>query len=211
MEVFVYCRHSEVCGVANLGMKQLPQTGTSALLQRLSGYIPDDLINSLFACQYGPGRRPRFSPAQLFRVHLLALITPVHSFNLLLAVLPEQRSWRSFARLRNQFCVPDVRMLHDFRTHLDLSKLRCINEYLLKPLLEQTARFPKTVALIDSTDLPAAANGYKKTPSVRTPHIELALVAAAAKMVTVDTTSDIRSTRCDYGFGSIVAPFCWRL
>jgi hypothetical protein len=49
-------------------MNQLPTTGTSDLLERLSPYIPDDLINSLFVNASGPGRRRRFSAAQLFRV-----------------------------------------------------------------------------------------------------------------------------------------------
>ena len=144
-------------------MNPLPTTGTSGLLEKLSPYIPDDLINSLFVTHSGPGRRRRFSAAQLFRVSLLALLTPVHSFNLLLELLPEQRSWRSFARLRNRFSVPDVRMLHEFRAHLDLWKLRQVNQHLLHPFLEQSSKLPKTLALIDSTDLPAATNGYKKT------------------------------------------------
>lgn len=145
-------------------MNRLPRTGTAGLLERLSAYLPDDLINSLLAGRSGPGRPCQFSAAQLFRVTLLALITPVHSFNLLVELLPEQRAWRRFARLRNRFEVPDVRMLHQFRRRLDLTKLRRINEHLLRPLLAGTAGFAKTVALIDSTDLPAATNGYKKTP-----------------------------------------------
>lgn len=143
-------------------MNRLPRTGTAGLLERLSVHVPDDLINSLFVGKAGPGRPLQFSAAQLFRATLLALITPVHSFNLLVELLPEQRAWRSFARLRNRFRVPDVRMLHEFRHRLDLTRLRHVNEYLLRPLLEQTAGFAQTVALIDSTDLPAATNGYKK-------------------------------------------------
>ncbi len=144
-------------------MNQLPATGTSGLLERLLPHIPDDLINSLFVSKSGPGRRRNFSAAQLFQVSLLALLTPVHSFNLLLELLPEQRSWRSFARLRNRFSVPDVRMLHEFCAGLDLWNLRRVNEHLLRSFLHETSKFPKTLALIDSTDLPAATNGYKKT------------------------------------------------
>jgi hypothetical protein len=33
-------------------------------------------------------------------VHLLSLLTPVHSLNLLVKMLPEQRAWRKFAGLR---------------------------------------------------------------------------------------------------------------
>jgi hypothetical protein len=129
-------------------MKQLPPAGTSGLLEKLSPHVPDDLINSLLAPKSGPGRPSLFSAAQLFRVNLLALLTPVHSFNLLVELLAENRSWRTFARLRNRLEIPDVRMLHQFRQRLDLSKLRRVNECLLKPLVEQTGAFLKTVALI---------------------------------------------------------------
>jgi hypothetical protein len=149
-------------------MKRLPPTGTAGLLERLSPHVPDDLINSLFPRPGGPGRRGLFSAAQLFRVHLLALLTPVHSFNLLAALLAEHRSWRIFARLRNRVRVPDVRMLHEFRQVLDLTKLRCVNEHLLASLIEGTAGLAKTLALIDSTDLPAATNAYKKIPGANT-------------------------------------------
>ena len=149
-------------------MKRLPRTGTAGLLERLSAHVPDDLINALFIQRSGPGRRGLFSPAQLFRVNLLALLTPAHSFNLLVELLAEHRPWRSFARLRNRLCVPDVRMLNEFRCRLDLTKLRYVNDYLLRPLMEGTTVLPKTVALIDSTDLPAATNAYKKIRSAST-------------------------------------------
>lgn len=151
-------------------MKPLPTTGTGGLLERLSPYVPDDLINSLCSRCAGPGRPDVFSAAQLFRVHLLSLLTPVRSFNLLVELLGEHRSWRTFARLRNRLQMPGVRMLHEFRQALDLTKLRCINEHLLAPLIEGTAGFAKTVAIIDSTDLPAATNAYKKIPQINIAH-----------------------------------------
>jgi len=151
-------------------MKRLPPTGTAALLERLSPHIPDDLINSLFMERPGPGRPALLSPAQLFRVNLLALLTPAHSFNLLVDLLSEHRAWRSFARLRNRKAGPGVRMLHEFRARLDLPKLRRVNQALLQPLIEGTGGFAKTVALIDSTDLPAATNAYKKMrPDITAP------------------------------------------
>lgn len=189
-------------------MNQLPKTGSTALLEMLSPYVPDDLINSLVAVGPGPGRRSVFSAAQLFRVSLLALLTPVHSFNLLVNLLPENRTWRAFARLRNRFSVPDVRMLHQFRNRFDLIKLRQVNEYLLQPLLYGTARFAKTVALIDSTDLPAATNAYKKTLMAPTQPGEPALAGAAAKMDTAATMSVTRSTHCDSGCLSMSRLFC---
>ena len=104
-----------------------------------------------------------FSAAQLLRVHLLALLTPAHSFNLLIGLIAEHRTWRTFAHLRNRRVQPDVRMLHEFRQRLNLAKLRGLNEHLLAPLLEGGTGFAKTVALIDATDLPAATNAYKNS------------------------------------------------
>lgn len=190
-------------------MNQLPKTGSAALLESLSPFVPDDLINSLLSQRPGSGRRRVFSTAQLFRVTLLALLTPVHSFNLLVALLPENRAWRTFARLRNRFQVPDVRMLHEFRTRFDLNKLRCVNEFLLRPLLDGTAERAKTVALIDSTDLPAATNAYKKIPRAPIRRSGRGLVAAAAKMATAVIMWDTKSTPCGCGCPSTSLPFCW--
>lgn len=152
-------------------MNSLPLTGTGALLEQLSPFVADEQINSLFSCRHGPGRPNNFSPAQLYRVLLLALLTPAHSFNLLVQLLAEHRSWRSFAQLRNRRELPDAKMLHQFRSRLELTHLRQINEALLQPLLEGTGEFAKTLAVMDATDLPAATNAYKKTKPVSTRRI----------------------------------------
>ena len=191
-------------------MKRLPPTGTAALLQVLSPFVPDDFINALFARPSGRGRRALFSAAQLFRVHLLALLTPAHSFNLLVQLLAEHRPWRSFARLRNRRVLPDVRMLHQFRQRLDLTQLRSLNEHLLAPLLEGCAGSAKAVALIDATDLPAATNAYKKTPWASTVLGGPTPERAAAKKGRVAISSATKSTRCDSGCANIVRACCWR-
>lgn len=143
-------------------MRNLPPTGTSDLLDCLSPFVPDRLINSMFPRRSGPGRHAHFSAAQLFRVLLLSLLTPVHSFNLLTVMLSEHRRWRRFAFLPHRRCVPDVRMLHEFRQKLRPWQLRRINAHLLKPWIENAHPARKTVAVMDATDLPAATNGYKK-------------------------------------------------
>lgn len=191
-------------------MKRLPPTGTAGLLERLSPHIPDDLINSLFVEASGPGRPSLFSAAQLLRVNLLALLTPAHSFNLLVALLAEHRPWRSFARLRNRRDLPDAKMLHQFRDRLDLTKLRRVNQHLLQPLLEGTNDFAKTVALIDATDLPAATNAYKKMPWASTVPAGPTPVRVAAKKDRVAISSDTKNTRCGSGCANIVPAFCWR-
>ena len=147
----------------NIGvMPALPSTGSSELLERLSPYVPDSLVNTLIPTRRGPGRPADFSSAQMFRTLLLSVLTPVHSFNLLSALLSENRSWRRFAFLPRRQSVPGPRMLHEFRQKLPPSVFRTINAYLLLPLLDQLGD-RSTVALIDATDLRAATNAYKKT------------------------------------------------
>jgi hypothetical protein len=143
-------------------MNRLPVTGSNQLLDALDPYIPDDVINEL--CNIRPVRGPRwqFSPAQLWRTHLLPLLTPVHSLNLLARLLPEQRGWRDFARLRNRHRTPDVRILNAFRACVGVCGLRQINEAILQPLIQTAALWQNATALIDATDLPAACSGFKK-------------------------------------------------
>src|SRR5262245_40528316 len=137
-------------------MKSLPATGTNRLLDLLDPYVPDDPINQGRGLRPARGPRWQFSAAQLCRVHLLELLTPVHSLNLVTAVLPEQRAWRSFARLRHRHRVPNVRVLNAFRLRLGVMGLRRINEMLLQPLIEVAALWQNATAIIDATDLPAA-------------------------------------------------------
>src|ERR1043165_7642899 len=138
----------------------LPPTGTNALIERLSELVPDDFISDLFPRTATGGRRHGLSAAQLWRVHLLALLTSTHSLNLLVAQLPEQPPWRRFARLRRS--CPTTRMLHEFRTQVGVDGLRRINTHLLGGLLRRSGVQPHAVALMDATDLPAACSGFKK-------------------------------------------------
>ncbi len=148
----------------------LPITGTGALLETLSPHIPDEFINALASPIRGRGRRQHFSASQLWRIHLLAVLTPVHAFNLLVRMLAEQRAWRKFARLSHRHRLADVRMLHEFRDRVGVGGLRRINEKLLEPFIPKTAGDSLCVALIDATDLPASACGFKKNaPAVIRP------------------------------------------
>ena len=143
-------------------MNHLPVTGSNQLLDLLDPYIPDDCINERWNFRPVRGPRWQFSAAQLWRTHLLALLTPVHSLNLLCTLLSEQRAWRSFARLRHRHAVPDVRILHAFRERVGVLGLRQINEVLLQPLILVASLWENATALMDATDLPAACRGFKK-------------------------------------------------
>lgn len=140
----------------------LPTTGTNELLRCVSAYVPDEFINQQWPLGPTGGRYRSFSAAQLWRTHLLALLTPTHSVNLVVQLLPEQRGWREFARLRHHERVPDVRMMHEFRVRMGVEALRRINARLVQPLLASALGRSDAVGLIDATDLPAACLGSKK-------------------------------------------------
>ena len=141
----------------------LPATGTVKLLEVISPHIPDEFINSILPKPRGCGRRRAFSAAQLWRVHLLGPLTSTHSFNALAQRLPEQRAWRRFALLSHRDRTPDVRMLHEFRFAFGVSGFRAVNEFLVKCHLKNLNASRKSVAVIDSTDLPASTSDKKKT------------------------------------------------
>jgi len=140
----------------------LAMTGTNALLEQLSVFIPDEFISELVPPHRGRGRRSPWSSTQLYRLLLLTLLTPAHSFNLMLRLLQEQRSWRKFARLPNCYRLPGPSQLHEFREAIGVVGLRQVNERLLGPLLEGLIPDRKMIGLIDATDLRAATSAYKK-------------------------------------------------
>ena len=156
-----------------LGMrmiKMLPAVGSFALLDALTGFVPDDFINSRWPVPFRPGRRFHFSAAQLWRVHLLAALTGGQSFNAVQRSLGEQRPLRRFAHLPNERSVPDIRMLHEFRSRLGVGGFRWINDHLTQQVLMVAPLRDKTVGLIDATDLPACSRDKKKTASLGVPN-----------------------------------------
>ena len=189
-------------------MNSLPLTGTSDLLALLDPYVPDQFINERWNARPLRGPRWSFSAAQLWRVHLLALLTPVHSFNLLVAMLPEQRAWRSFARLRHRHRVPDVRILHAFRVRTGVLGLRQINDVLLEPLVQTAALWKGATALIDATDLPASCNGFKKKTRALTRRPARPWADARSRSARVAGLSVTRSTPSGCGGVRISAPCC---
>jgi hypothetical protein len=146
----------------------IPTTGTSALLELLSPYVPDLEVQRMVPRRIG-GRRAEWSSAQLLRVLLLLLLTPVRSTNLLCKLLPEHRAWRRFAYLPNLRRLPNVRQLHEFRDRLTPSVLRNLNAVLLQRIFATWPKGQPGVAIIDATDLPAATNEYKKSQAAASP------------------------------------------
>jgi hypothetical protein len=174
-------------------------TGTSTLLDQLSPFVPDAFIHQLCPPHRGRGRRAHWSAAQLYRLSLLTLLTPAHSFNLLRHLLSEHRPWRQFARLPNRWRLPPPSLLHEFRDRLGVGGLRQINRHLLLPLLETLPRERPTVGLIDSTDLPAATSAYKKSSPDATRRTGRRWADGRSRPVKAGGLSATRNTRCACG------------
>ena len=187
----------------------LPITGSNALLEQLSPFIPDGFLHEQWPHRTTGGRHGNFSAAQLWRLHLLVLLTPVHSVNLLLQMLPEQRAWRRFARLSNRHQIPDVRMMHEFRRRVGVAGLRRVNEVLLAPLLEGLDPGTPAIALMDATDLPAACGGFKKSPPALIPPRTPRWAGARSRRARAAASSATKSTRCGYGSRPIRRTGCW--
>jgi hypothetical protein len=185
----------------------LPMTGTNQLLRILDPFVPDGFINDRWKGRPARGPRPTFSAAQLWRLQLLALLTPVHSFNLLLTMLPEQPAWRQFARLGRRQGVPEVRRLHEFRARVGVAGLRAINDTLLQPLVERAVGWEHALALMDATDLEAACRGFKKKTPARIPPTEPPWGAGRSRRARVGGLSATRSTPCGCG-GANTPPRC---
>ena len=190
-------------------MKCLPVTGSNQLLDLLDPYVPDDFINQHWNTRPMRGPRWQFNPAQLWRAHLLALLTPVHSLNLLTQLLPEQRAWRDFAHLRHRHRTPDVRILNAFRARVGVMGLRQINEAILHPLLQTAALWQNATALIDATDLPAACSGFKKKTPVLTPRNAPLSVDAHSKLGRAAGSSVTKSTASACGGVNTRPRSCW--
>ncbi len=187
----------------------LPTTGPNALLEQLSPFISDAFLREQWPHTGTGGRQGHFSAAQLWRVHLLVLLTPAHSINLLVQMLPEQRAWRQFAHLPNRHRIPDVRMLHEFRRRLGVAGLRRVNEVLLAPLLEALSPGLPAIALMDATDLPAADRGFKKNPPDGTEPLTPLWVGERSRRGKVAALSGTRNIRFDYGCRHTQNRCCW--
>lgn len=176
-----------------------PMTGTAQLLSLLDPFVPDSLINEELGARPARGPRRYFSAAQLWRTHLLAVLTPVHSLNQLTALLPEQRAWRSFAKLSHRQRVPDVRMLNEFRARAGVGGLRKINDQLRGSLIQQAMDWPHAVALMDATDLEAACGGFKKKTHKATARTVPGWECAPSRLGRAAGMWVTRNTRCACG------------
>ena len=182
----------------------LPRTGTVGLLDAVSSYIPDDFITAVCPRGKTGGRRYDLDAAQLWRVHLLAVLSSSHSLNLVIDQLREQPTWRRFCGLRR--ILPGARMLHEFRQQVGVDGLRQINQHLISRLVSGRGIQPHWVALMDATDLRAASDGFKKKKLVSTQRSMLRWAGEHSRPGRAVGLWDTKSIRCAFGFRRAIAP-----
>ncbi len=133
-------------------------------LEEISRVIPDDAIDTIFPRGFSKRRGPRevFKTSQLFRIHLVAMLKQVPSFNKVNGELKIRRSLRDFCKLKNKADIPGTKILSKFKRKLGDSGLIRINELLLLTLFKVLKLPRPLVAVPDSTDLEASCRGFPK-------------------------------------------------
>jgi hypothetical protein len=133
-------------------------------LEQISPHIPDEEINFLFPFRKfnTQGRRRKFKTSQLYRVHILAMLKGIPSFNKLCAELKIRRSFRDFCLFKNKKLTPPKRMLSEFREHLKPSGFEKIAQLITSNFLEVTPLPDIKVGIPDATDMPANCSGFAK-------------------------------------------------
>ena len=133
-------------------------------LERLSKVIPDAALDEFFPSNY-PGKRGRpfaLFTSQYFRIHLLALVKGITSFNRLCAELRYNPGYRRFCKIKSIDKVPASKTLSDFRSQTGPEAFALINDLLLERLFSMIVLPEVAVAVPDSTDLEASCSGYGK-------------------------------------------------
>ncbi|MCX7013027.1 MAG: transposase [Candidatus Sumerlaeota bacterium] len=127
-------------------------------LWRLSKVVPDDWIDEQWP-QHGArkqGRWKEWRSSQLARAHLLALIKALGSFNRVCAELRHNGEFRRFCRVPPRRGAPRPGTLTKFRQRLGVEGWRAVHGMLVRSVAALAAPCAAGLALVDSTDLPAA-------------------------------------------------------
>lgn len=146
------------------------------------------------------GRWQRWRSSQLVRVHILALIKGLGSFNRACKELRHNADFRRFCRVRPNESVPRADSLSRFRSCLGVKGWRCLHKELLRVVANLLSPSAAGLVLLDSTDLPAAVRRTSKKKTVRrcenaSPPREPHEARGPAKVGSRTTSLDTRSIR----------------
>lgn len=134
----------------------------------VSKVVPDRWIDERWPMKTGSGstRVKRLSTSQLVRVHLLALLKGLGSFNRVSRELKHNTDFRRFCRLRKKEPAPAAATLSEFRDCFGLSGWRDLHVGCIGILC---ALFPPPalgVCVMDSCDLPVAVRRTWKKKTI---------------------------------------------
>jgi hypothetical protein len=119
-------------------MNTIPRFDFDPVWEKISHHIPDEEINLLFQFKKfnTQGRSREFKTSQLYRVHILAMLKGIYSFNKLCAEFKTQRAFRDFCLFKNKKVIPTKRMLSEFRDHLKPSGFGKVAQLLASNFLK---------------------------------------------------------------------------
>jgi hypothetical protein len=123
-------------------------------LRAVSKVLPDRWLDERWP-QRRAGRQGRWQglrTSQLVRVHLLALIKALGSFNRACQELKHNVDFRRFCRLGPNDAVPTAGFLSKFRTRFGVAQWRQLHLAIVRVLGPSVAG----MVVLDSSDLPAA-------------------------------------------------------
>ena len=137
---------------------------TDPELFRISKVMPDRWIDERWPQRrcVGQGRWRQWRTSQFVRIHLLALVKAVGSFNRVSKELQHNTNFRRFCRLRGDDPVPSPGTLSSFRdvfTAEDWREFHCMS---LRAAAELVAPSAAGLIVLDATDLPAAVRRTSK-------------------------------------------------
>jgi hypothetical protein len=146
----------------NMNTKQ--RFDVDSLLEKISPHSPDEEINLLFPFRKfnTQGRRRKFKTNQLYRVHIVAMLKEIPSFNELCTELETRRSFPDFCLFKSKKFIPPQRMLSEFCKHLELSGLEKIAQLITSNFLNVIPLPAIKVGIPDATDTAANCSGFTK-------------------------------------------------
>jgi len=170
------------------------------LLRAIDAVIPDRWIDDRWPQPARQGRWAPLSTSRLVRVHLLVLLKSLGSFNRACRELRHNVDFRRFCRLRMANRPPTAGYLAQWRGSFAVEQWRDLHRHLLKAVALLFVPPVLGLAVVDSTDLPAAVRRMSKKKGLcrwpkewhrSAPHAGL----AAAKAVNPIGSSVSRNTR----------------
>jgi hypothetical protein len=136
----------------------------------ISKVVPDRWLDEQWPQQshagwQGPWRR--LTTSQLVRIHLLALVKNLRSFNRTCRELRHNLDFRRFCRLRGSDTAPTPCMLASFRSWFGVRGWRRFHVCVLRSLAQIHEPAFAGVALVDGSDIPAAIRRTAKKKTGR--------------------------------------------